>query len=490
MVNMNATALFTLRAKITRLALTSRVFIIALQCLSNIVLPDHDAGVFVSPLNPKDKFGICDRVVQFLLGGLVRWDAQYFLHIAKYGYTYENCLAFFPLLPMSAQFLVSSIFSPFTLFFTEHSLIIIAFVVINIAFFVKAAQSLFDLSLVVLRDEEMAYKSAVFFCFTPASVFFSAPYSESLFALCTFHGLLCNELNRTKTSAISLGLACATRSNGILNIGFPIYKRLRAFLHSASTKSLVLILLIPLQFIGVMIPLLASVAVTLLPFVLFQVFSFGKFCIDDRLIFPDFIMEHAEEYNYKLPGTNPSDWCNSSVPLAYSYIQSHYWNVGFLKYYQFKQIPNFLLALPVIWLVLYLGVKFFIQFPKHVLLLGLGRLPRLRPKGVPPAEALPYILHAVCLLIFCILCIHIQVTTRMLASSSPVLYWAAAYLSMPHTDQPDKHVESRENMASYWRVFLWNQSYFGHITAKCIKFYFLSYMILGTMLFSNHFPWT
>ena len=45
-------------------------------------------------------------------------------------------------------------------------------ILVNLACFVLAALSLYELSRKVLKDEYLAYKAALYFCLNPASIFF------------------------------------------------------------------------------------------------------------------------------------------------------------------------------------------------------------------------------------------------------------------------------------------------------------------------------
>ena len=70
------------------------------------------------------------------------------------------------------------------------------------------------LGCLTLRDGDMARRAAYLFCFNPASVFYSAVYSESLFAFLTFSGALSLALNRPNRAAIAFFASSAARSNG------------------------------------------------------------------------------------------------------------------------------------------------------------------------------------------------------------------------------------------------------------------------------------
>jgi phosphatidylinositol glycan class V len=75
------------------------------------------------------------------------------------------------------------------------------------------------------RAADMA---ALIFCCNPASVFYSAAYSEALFAAFTWSGLLLLPSYHWAGVA-ALTAAAAARSNGVLGAWFPIHKLLVAW---------------------------------------------------------------------------------------------------------------------------------------------------------------------------------------------------------------------------------------------------------------------
>ena len=86
---------------------------------------------------------------------------------------------------------------------------------------------------------------------------------------------------------------------------------------------------------------------------------------------------HANDkcFTMKVAGDTPSPWCHNEPPLAYSYIQKAiliclslfsftlhwsqvHWDNGFLAYWDTKQLPNFLLAVPCVLMVLHHSWEF------------------------------------------------------------------------------------------------------------------------------------
>src|SRR5690349_21015530 len=56
--------------------------------------------------------------------------------------------------------------------------------------------------------------------------------------------------------------------------------------------------------------------------------------------------------------TSHPSWCAQFLPFGYVHVQGKYWNVGFLQYYELKQIPNFILAFPITYFILWTAYHF------------------------------------------------------------------------------------------------------------------------------------
>ena len=65
----------------------------------------------------------------------------------------------------------------------------------------------------MLADPALAASATLLFCFNPASAFFSAAYTEGLFAGLTMAGLY-HQASRPWASALCFAAAGVTRSNG------------------------------------------------------------------------------------------------------------------------------------------------------------------------------------------------------------------------------------------------------------------------------------
>lgn len=495
--------MYTPRTKIFWFAIVSRFAILILQAIFNALIPDHHADAFRRPLDPAEKVSTWDQIITSLLNGLTRWDGEYFLHVARYGYTYENALAFYPLYPITIH-IIADILSKVFLALNIQSTMIVAATLINFICFVKSAVIFYDLTECVFHDTVTAYKAALLYCVNPASIFFSAVYTESMFAYLTFYTMLAS-MKRMSSLHFYFPLALSTlaRSNGLVNIGFPIYLGLKSLCNLALAKEgkrqqkpNVRLLFHTLKLITLRswFDMLSTIIILIFPFLLLQVYIYVKFCtsIPDRSLLPNHVLHYAMENNLILPGAKDTEWCNASVPLAYSYVQKTYWNVGFLRYYQFKQIPNFMLALPILYIILKCVNEFVCEYKNELFSLGFFETRSENAVEVKkyPLNMFVFVIHGLFLTIFCLFFVHVQVSTRLLASASPLIYWYCA-LAMSHKciNRFNLQYESRENMCSKWKVFFLSQKQYT-LQDKLVQFYFIGYAIVGCFMFSNFLPWT
>jgi GPI mannosyltransferase 2 len=373
---------------------------------------------------------VVDRFIDVMFGGFRRWDALYFLHIAEHGYSYENTLAFFPLFPLSVRVVANSLLLPLQYCASYANVLLVSAVLVNFLSFVLSATTLYQLSKQLLCNDALAYRAVQLYCVNPASIFFSAAYSEPMYALLAWQGMLAIERNRQLFAACCFALSGAVRSNGLINIGFVLYWLLRKLCArigergKTSVSGLCIGLCLDMFFAAF------YTVICLVPFIIFQYFAFTVYCNPAASYrdLPTDVRRYGTEQGYKMPYSGLSAWCHFAVPFSYSYVQSTHWNVGVFKYYELKQLPNFALATPMALLTSYAAYSFVRDNPVHCLMLGLKNVSDkfeqkknddLTPamstcRPLLPPSCFVYVVHVTCLLVFGVLCMHVQVSVSFL----------------------------------------------------------------------------
>ena len=186
-------------------------------------------------------------LVHRLFGWAAKWDGAYFTQIAHssswtsngavLGYELEHFHAFFPLLPM----LMASGSVPLQWFgLSSPAATILSGVLVSNVAFVLSVVVLFRYSCFVYRRgqpdcpegwvPQQALVAALLYCFNPASVFMSAIYTEALFGCLSITGLLVLHSSERRwgprwwASALLFAGCSATRSNGVLYVGYALWE--------------------------------------------------------------------------------------------------------------------------------------------------------------------------------------------------------------------------------------------------------------------------
>ncbi|HYH57729.1 MAG TPA: mannosyltransferase family protein [Thermoleophilaceae bacterium] len=142
-----------------------------------------------------------------LFSPLARWDATWYLEIARDGYEGGADTAFFPLYPL----LVRTLVLPHP---SEGALLVSAYVV-SLACFLGALWLLARLVRLEL-GRPVAAATVWLVALYPASLYFGAPYSESLFLLVSVGAFYAARTDRWALAGALAAAATATRSAGIV----------------------------------------------------------------------------------------------------------------------------------------------------------------------------------------------------------------------------------------------------------------------------------
>ncbi|CAN7035710.1 unnamed protein product [Brassica rapa subsp. trilocularis] len=480
-------------------AVVSRLLVLFLTVLWRSFLQPYDTSAALNPpcLHHRDvpedspPLLVANSVSKTLENSVV-WDSVYFLRITQCGYEYEQTYAFLPLLPFFISLLSRTVFAPLVALIGLRAVMVLSgYVVTNLAF-VLAAIYLFRVSVIILKDTEASFRASVIFCFNPASIFYSSIYSESLYALFSIGGVYHLLSGASNVAVLWFALSGCARSNGILNAGYICFQTMHRAYEAFYLKRRVCLS------VQVLLTGFIRCVCICLPFVAFQAYGYYNMC-------------HGHKLDDEL-----RPWCKAKVPLLYNFIQSHYWGVGFLRYFQFKQLPNFLLASPILSLAVCSIVSYMKTRPELFTSLGFqatekeksssARLYSLKDalepdvivssnevgsrdirqrrssrkkdvtittnaaaesnspeaSGYFSADVLPFVVHLGLMAATAFFIMHVQVATRFL-SASPPLYWFASHLIAS-----PKH--------SKWGYLMWS--------------YCAAYILLGSLLFSNFYPFT
>ena len=509
----------------------------------------------------------------------------------------EQSHAFLPLLPLviryTANFFID-IIPPKFLPATYEGTLTLCAIIINMVSFVIAALSLYDLTIYLLladrlnnlvrrkqqnniddggstlpendmmasQEHLLAKTAARIFCINPAGVFFTAVYSESMFAMLTFtghaifaRGQYCNDYLtiasadvhkhgmslpkgsdrsyywwRAKLywlpSTLFWMLASFTRSNGsftsiwllIVGIAKCVSCCIRGITGMHTTKSTTIKVITLLLCHGVLASLVA------LPVLFHDWRGYNIHCQ---------VTESQQQQQTLLSPWNHiiPEWCERYAAgtgcrfSLYAHVQRKYWNVGLFRYYEMKQIPNFLLALPlltlsftavVVWIACSwrrhmtserntvhcsIGGVCIIAQTRALLRWTCLALAASTNESSPESGSQSTMLHQVLIgpkflphyailagfaLVGTFLA-HVQISTRLICSSCPAILWFFTSLLLLALDVGSGVQECRVNDNVDGA-----SSLFPHASrvGRLLYPYFVLYNLLGVLLHVNFLPWT
>lgn len=176
------------------------VWVAGLAALAAFGAPDG-AVSRLDPLALTDPFD--SEMVNALLAPAARWDAAYYLEIARFGYSDPSTPAFFPLYPL---LLAAAGPGGGSLIFGLGTSIVCAL----------AGLLLLHRLVAIDFGERVATATVVIVAWYPGSLALSGVYTESLFLLLSVAAVLAGRQGRWMLAGCLGGLAAATRSGGVI----------------------------------------------------------------------------------------------------------------------------------------------------------------------------------------------------------------------------------------------------------------------------------
>ncbi|KAL8654830.1 MAG: hypothetical protein Q9226_003277 [Calogaya cf. arnoldii] len=368
-----------------------------------------------------DSEDVTNTVLQMLAGKLTRWDAIYFANIAHRAAIFEQEWAFNGGYAKTVGILSRVLFAAHIgVVETAVAGILVSHIAHLMSVLVLyQTTKLISPSSLLHENASFAFVSASLHILSPAGLFLSAPYAESSFSFLHFigfylyassiqahhHGRLSLRDVLVLLSGLGFGLATTFRSNGLLSgliFCFDIVQTIFTFREDASSKTVV-------SGLRRIIILVIAGLLTAVGFIFPQYLAYQEYCVDAKA-------EHQ------------AAWCTRRIPSIYTWVQSHYWNVGLFRYWTLSNAPLFLLATPMLLILTASALRFLSQneVPSSAIDKKSSVVKESRERGLLSPVGLDVARRiAVPQLILALLALtsyHVQIVTRI-SSGYPVWYW-------------------------------------------------------------------
>lgn len=543
---------------VVTLAVLSRCALLLLMAGVRSLVPRYDTSTDAYLRDGSAPRGRLDSVVYALLGSAANWDGLHFLRVAEAGYDAEHQHAFFPLLPNMMHRMASTPLYPLRAagLLSTRACLLLAGALLSSSAFVAATYVLHILSHRVFKSDAAARTAALLFILSPAGVFTVALYTESVFALLSFAGMLaCSNalagaealrhwakrathaaprgaapMHESAVAAgalhafdlssvagnmwtdLTFGATCfaaagMTRSNGMLLVMFTLATAalLWRAMHEILSKQGVSRSVLGSWFARHVAVTVAASALVVAPYVIWQWYATFKYCTPAPSVVRSVVRVMAGAH---LPDAiaastlDAPDWCPRAwytlLPPMYTSIQRTYWDVGFLRFYQWKHAPQVALAAPMLLLAAAAVMRL-----RTTARSFRGTLAEIRDvctrcalptRPVPSAAsgdsdddddgsqsaydmlttpaALPFLAYWLLQVGIALTSMHLNVITRFLIAS-PAMYW---FLAAAAEDTQPIHKATRVS--------------FGTLIVASYVFVSLGFQLVGTSLFTSFLPWT
>ncbi|KAK9473634.1 GPI mannosyltransferase 2 [Dipodascopsis tothii] len=386
------------------------------------------------------------RAIAYVLARLTVWDTVFFTAIAERGYVYEQEYAFgwgwTSLIRVTGKYLIAPVLSAVAGIAPGagggvYEYAIAAVLIAHIGHFLMVVLVYHlagilapRLRIPVVSRPAFQLVTACMAVLSPAGIFLSAGYSESTFAALSFAAMILRERRFPVLAGLLFGLSCSLRGNGILwglIYLYDLYVAMRSYSISGIISSVVGGSLIGFWFFSA------------------QYMAYLEFC----------------------PGR---PWCDATIPLIFPFVQRHYWNNGFLRYWRTWQIPNFFFAAPTLTLFY-----------------------RSCRRYWPIENMRPYVIVQAAMGFMALFFWHVQIVTRIGSCMPLVFMYAAECISrdapLPSKEAQDAKVPAKGPQPGWLRRKLIHaRDDFRAREGRWIVRYSVTWILAQSLLFASFIP--